>query len=122
MVEAVEIHARRFFRGHSIRFHTWPGPVEQRLPGFLVMEVGPGPRTALWTYLTVGAHQVRIVEHANEFFVLGPDANDAHVELATMTAYYHAKPDARDRLGIGHTVPIGRPWLPGSTCDHVLVS
>jgi hypothetical protein len=24
--------------------------------------------------------------------------------------------------GIGHTVPIGEPWVPRSTCDHLLVS
>ena len=26
------------------------------------------------------------------------------------------------RLDHGHTVPIGEPWLPGSACDHLLVS
>jgi hypothetical protein len=25
-------------------------------------------------------------------------------------------------LGLGHTLPIGEPWLPGSNCDHLLVS
>ncbi len=40
-----------------------------------------------------------------------------------MTAYYHANPDDPTfRLDVGHTVPIGEPWSPGSLCDHVLVS
>jgi hypothetical protein len=38
-----------------------------------------------------------------------------------MTAYYHAG-QTPQRLDVGHTVPIGEPWLPGSTCDHLLVS
>jgi len=38
-----------------------------------------------------------------------------------MTAYYHAGPPIQ-HLDLGHTVPIGEPWLPGSSCDHLLVS
>ena len=38
-----------------------------------------------------------------------------------MAAYYHAGP-AQHRLDLGHTVPIGEPWLPGSQCDRLLVS
>lgn len=38
-----------------------------------------------------------------------------------MIAYYHTGP--RDqRLDIGHTVPIGEPWMPGSLCTHLLIS
>ena len=35
-----------------------------------------------------------------------------------MTVYYNRT----GRLGLGDTVPIGEPWLPGSVCDHLLVS
>lgn len=41
------------------------------------------------------------------------------VELATMVAYYHAGPDPQ-RFGIGHTIALGQPIVPGSTCDHLL--
>jgi hypothetical protein len=34
------------------------------------------------------------------------------------TVYYHRP----GRLGLGHTLPIGEPWLPESACDHWLVS
>jgi hypothetical protein len=122
MGEAVEQHAKRFFREHAIHFHSATGPVTQRLPGFRVMVVEPGPKTGLWTYLTIGAHQVRHGEHGHEFFVLAPAADDAHVELLAMLAHYHASPRAQDWLDLGHTVPIGRPWLPGSACDHILLS
>jgi len=35
-----------------------------------------------------------------------------------MTAYYHRG----GKLGLGHTLPIGEPWLPGSRCDRLLAS
>lgn len=36
-----------------------------------------------------------------------------------MTAHFHRTGSA---LGLGHTVNFGRPWLPGSSCTHGLVS
>jgi Suppressor of fused protein (SUFU) len=36
----------------------------------------------------------------------------------TMAARYHRT----EGLGPGHTLPIGEPWLPGATCDFLLVS
>ena len=35
-----------------------------------------------------------------------------------MTVFYHRG----GKLGLGHTLPIGEPWAPGSLCDHLLVS
>lgn len=40
------------------------------------------------------------------------------IELLAMTVYYNRT----GKLGLGQTVPIGEPWLPGSTCDHLLIS
>jgi Suppressor of fused protein (SUFU) len=121
--DVIERHLRGFFRGHrKIHFRAWPGPIETRLPGFRVMVIPPGRRTGLWTYVSLGAHVVGANEHANEFFLLAPEASDAHVELVTMVAFYHAHGDLRSRLALGHTVPIGRPWLAGSECDCLLLS
>lgn len=122
MTEAVELHLRRFFRGHPrVHFQTWPGPIASSLPDFRVMVIPPGPRTCLWTYASLGAYAIRTGEHANEFFVLAAESSEAHVELVTMVAHYHADADPSYRLGHGHTVSIGRPWLPGSRCDQVLL-
>ena len=41
--------------------------------------------------------------------------------IVASAAYYHAGPP-EDRLGLGHTVPMGEPLAEGSECDHVLVS
>ena len=40
------------------------------------------------------------------------------VELLAMTVFYHRG----GKLGLGHTLPLGEPWMEGSMCDHFLVS
>ncbi len=40
------------------------------------------------------------------------------VELLAMLTYYHHN----HHLDVGHTLPRGEPWVPGSTLDHVLLS
>lgn len=121
--DALTTHHRAFFDGHHITVRRWhKGPVSRRLPGFLVHEVGPGPRCNGWTYLSVGAWSAVHDDHGLglEFLVSANRADALLVELITMSAYYHTGP-SEERLDIGHTVPIGRPWLPGSACDHLLV-
>ena len=43
----------------------------------------------------------------------------AHLETLTMVAHFH-RAFASDgaRLGVGHTVNFGRPWLPESRCSY----
>jgi hypothetical protein len=54
-----------------------------------------------------------------ELHLHSPVEDDAHVELLTVIAHYHrtGKP-----LGLGHTVNLGRPWLPGSQATYGLIS
>jgi hypothetical protein len=59
--------------------------------------------------------------HGLEFLMSAPHRTDRIVELLTIAAYYHCGP-LNQRLDLGHTSPIGEPWLPGSACDHFLVS
>ena len=89
------------------------------MPAFQVLCAGPGPRTDCWTYLSLGASTVSHDGTGQlEFFVVAPSKDERHVELVTMVAWYHQKTG----LGWGHSVPIGHPWLPGSLCDHLLIS
>lgn len=76
-----------------------------------------------WLYATTGLWDATQRHgHALEFVLNAPTAeDDTHVETLTMTAWYHALGGTHE-LDLGHTVPIGRPWLPGSHCDHLLVS
>ena len=89
------------------------------IPEFRVLRFSPGPRTELLTYLSMGASTI---EHAGaglyEFFLLAASPDDRQKEIVTMVSWYQRKRP----LGIGHTLPIGEPWLPGSRCDHLLVS
>ena len=120
-VEAVEQHLCAFFAGHEITPLVWPvGPADQRLRGFRVLRIGPGPRTGLWVFASVGAST--IADGGRQEFVLcAPTDDPLHLETVAMVATYHAG-GGRDRLGLGHTVPIGRPWVAGSECSVLLVS
>ena len=94
------------------------GPAADLLPRLRIAVLSPGPRTNLWVYATVGASEAKSgPTDGLEFFMTVPAEDLRHVELLTMTAYYHYT----DGLGLGHTFPIGEPWLSGSACDHMLV-
>lgn len=116
--ETVRQHFRRFFAGHRCTEHTWDrGPARRDLPDLRIAEFAPGPQTGLWVYATIGASGAD-TDPRLEFLLLAPAQDMRHTELATMTAWYHQ----RHRLGLGHTFPIGEPWLPGSRCTDMLVS
>src|ERR1043165_3824146 len=114
----VRRHLRQFFADHPCTEHQWTlGPAAEVLPRLRVAELAPGSQTDLWTYASIGAweanHKPRL-----EFLLAAPEQELRHVELVVMTAWYHHE----YRLGLGHTFPIGEPWLPGSTCNFMLVS
>jgi hypothetical protein len=114
----VREHLKRFFAGHECEEHQWTlGPAVDALSRLRVAEFAPGPKTELWVYVTVGAWEARD-DPRLEFLIAAPDRDLRHVELVTMAAWYHG----RHGLGPGHTLSIGEPWLPGSTCECFLVS
>lgn len=111
-------HLERCFAGHSCDEFVWSlGPAQDELPRLRVAEFAPGPKTGLWVYSTIGAWEARI-EPRLEFIITASTRDQRHVELLSMVAWYHR----RHGLGIGHTIPIGEPWLPGSECEFFLVS
>ena len=114
----VRQHLRRFFAGHDCEEHHWTlGPAAEELPRLRVAEFAPGPKSGLWVYITIGAWEAREAPRL-EFLIAAPERDPRHTELVTMAAWYHG----RRRLGAGHTLPIGEPWLPGSACEFFLVS
>jgi len=119
------------------------GPMLQTLPGFRVLKFGPSSHRPYWIYVTLGTHEIDSGHQRLEFFLLAPYESYTHVMTLTMLGYFHANPD--HRLGPGHTVNIGEPWVaersgcrstsvesrvlrggPGeglnSGCDHLLIS
>ena len=123
--QAVVDHLEAFFRGHEVRVaRPIAVRVGERAPGFAVASIGSGPRLQqLRTVVSLGCWDATHEGgHGLEFAIVGPeDADERLAELLALTAFYHCGPPAQ-RLDHGHTVPIGEAWLPGSACDHLLVS
>ncbi|MET7641649.1 suppressor of fused domain protein [Streptomyces sp. NPDC005438] len=120
--EAVEAHVRAFFDGHPLEvLHLDLGPGRREaLPDLRVLAVGPGPRGDDWAYVTVGCCAAPGEGGPGlEFVMTAPTRDQRFVDLMAMVAYYHC---SGHRLGLEHSMPIGEPWVPGSACDHLLVS
>jgi Suppressor of fused protein (SUFU) len=117
---ALEAHVRRFFAGQPVAAFTWEGgPIRQANPRFRVLRVEPVAEAQLWQYISVGGWAATAGERWGlEFILSTAAATPRAVELLARSVYYHRG----GRLGLGHTVPIGEPWLPGSACDHLLIS
>ena len=83
-----------------------------------VFEYAPSDKTFCWIYATCG--MTPLAESALlEIFLLSPCRAESHVELLTAVAHYH---QTGARLGLGHTVNFGRPWLEKSRCSFGLIS
>jgi hypothetical protein len=128
--EALRAHLRSFFADRTVEelrlgdlaFDT--EPLRHVLPDLRLARIPPGERDEEWAYATLGVWQVTAAErerHGLVEFVFGAaDDRDVHLQILGMVAHYDADP--AERLGVGHTLPIGRPWVEGSRCDHLLVS
>jgi Suppressor of fused protein (SUFU) len=117
---AVEEHVRRFFQGQQAEAVTWStGPIVATNPHFRTLRIAPGSSGGLWHYVSVGGWAATEGQgYGLEFVISTPAATPRAVELLAMTVYYHQT----RRLGLGHSFPVGEPWLAGSACDHMLVS
>jgi hypothetical protein len=98
--------------------HWTKGPVGEIGLGFEVGRFAPHGERRTWTYATIAMSNAADAEPL-ELHLLAPRATDEVVELLTVVAHYHR---TGARLGLGHTVNFGRPWIAGSRCDHGLVS
>ncbi|MFI2641917.1 suppressor of fused domain protein [Streptomyces sp. NPDC018610] len=120
-VAGVEAHVRGFFTGHAITVSDvdlGPGRREA-VPDLRILTISPGPRADSWAYVTAGCWStVERDGHGLEFVLAAPVRDERFVELLAMTAHYHAG----HHLDLEHGLPVGEPWLPGSLCDHLLIS
>lgn len=94
------------------------GPVQQLPVGFHILVFGPNAHRKMWTYATVGM-SLQPDSYPLELHLFSPVECESLVELLTVVAHFHL---TGEYLNTGHTVNFGRPWLPGSICDHGLVS
>jgi hypothetical protein len=121
-VEAVESHVRAFFEGHSVEGVDYDLGPERRavLPCLRVLVVGPGPRSDGWAYATAGCWAaLEKGGHGLEFVMTAHVRDQRFIELMAMIASYHR---GGHQLDLEHSMPIGEPWVPGSTCDHLVIS
>lgn len=120
--EAVESHVRAFFAGHSVEAIEFDLGPERReaIADLRILVVAPGPRSDSWAYVTAGCWaETERDGHGLEFVMTAPARDQRFIALTAMIAYYHC---GGHQLGLEHSMPIGEPWVPGSACDHLLVS
>ena len=108
--------------GRIEEVHWTPGPISSRLPQLHIAKVAPANEDETWTFATIGMSEVDADHnHGIELVAMSPDAGAAVMLNLGMLAYYHAGPE-ENRLGHGHTVPIGQGWMDDSPLEHVLIS
>lgn len=107
---------------HPSEYFDWAlGPIHNAVPGFGVRRIGPVRPTDPWVYVSSGAWTATAsTGHGLEFMLQSPTESAVHVELLAMVTNFHADP--AHRLEVGRTINVGRPWMPGSESDHLIVS
>jgi hypothetical protein len=122
---AIEAHLRHGFPGQRVVVQGWRTDA-MSMPHVRVLRVDPESRGGLWLHVSSGASlpapdapPAGAAESAgSEFVLVTPFKTVRAVELLAMVVYFHGV----EQLKVGNTVSVGEPWLPGSTCGHLLVS
>ena len=118
--------------GVTPQIHYWSqGPVQDLPDNFSILEFPANNPKCAWIYATSGMWQDEDQECPNHSELLeihlfssersnllnSGDGN--HIELLTMLARFHR---VRAKIGLGHSVNFGRPWIADSKCTHGLIS
>lgn len=91
--------------------------VSERLPELRVARMAPGGPSDPWAHVTIGAFEVTAGGGRGwEFLLLGGLASDEHVQTLGLVVRRHLL----SPLDVGDVVALGRPWVSGSACDHLL--
>jgi len=116
---AIDAHYTRNWASPIDRIRMQKGPIDDLPPDFRVLVI---PRSAeTMAYATCCMSQPEDDERLELHLLTrkGTAENDEIVELLTAIAHYHR---TGKRLGLGHTVNFGRPWLDQSRCSYGLIS
>lgn len=116
--EAIATHYERCWSatGESMRWSS--GPVDDLPADFTVLRFPPSAGRPMSIDATAGMSQPEDDDRL-EIHVFSPTSTSAHVELMTVIAHFHR---TGTRLGLGHTINFGRPWLPGSKFTYGVLS
>ena len=120
VVTTLQAHLETWWGPCDVR--VWEhGPMRHDCPDFRVLQ-SERERDGAWLYASAGASSLRQVERTgHEFFLVAPEECPSLVEAVTVVAHYALFGD-HDGVHEGHTLNLGRPWLPGSACDHLYLS
>ena len=86
--------------------------------GFCILEFPPHHKKTLWTYATCEMSQISD-EIPIELQMFTLHQTTKLVEVLTAVAHYHR---TATRIGLGHSVNFGQPWINNSSCEFGLVS
>jgi Suppressor of fused protein (SUFU) len=118
---AIEAHLRHGFPGQRVVVQGWRTDA-MSAPHVRVLRVDPESRGGLWLHVSSGASLPAEgsagATQGSEFVLVTPFKTLRAVELLAMVVYFHGV----QALSVGDIVSVGEPWLPGSTCGHLLVS
>jgi hypothetical protein len=122
MNEAIGRHITGWFGSKNVFAVDPPGELAERVPGLQILEVAPGGMFELYSYVTLGCWEaVQTLGVGTEFVFTVRRPDPAHVEAISLAAAQHCG-TPEGRLDRGSVVPLGRPWLPDSTFDRLLVT
>lgn len=114
-------HVGQFWPNNTISEEVWQeGPIHKTIPRFSILRIEPLRDGNPFVYVTSGCALAQNNFGKYEFVLLSPVQDPLHVETLTMLAHFVADKD--HRVNIGDIVKIGRPWLPHSRCDRLLIS
>jgi hypothetical protein len=115
-------HLQSFWPESTIAAEQWEeGPIQDHVPGLQILRIKSRTPGRPVIYATNGCFILEPNQHIrHEFFLISPEEERRNVETLTMLADFHA--DEQYRVDVGSVVNIGDPWLPGSLCDHLLLS
>jgi hypothetical protein len=116
-------HYKEVWPGQDLVDSHWtPGSMAWRLPSLHIVKVAPSSTATMWTFATIGASDVTRGEPTGlEFVAVATSESAAVITRLGWIAWYHAGPP-ENRLGAGHTVPIGEGWVEGSPLDSILLT
>jgi len=122
---AIEAHLRHGFPGQRVVVQGWRTDA-MSAPHVRVLRVDPESRGGLWLHVSSGASLpaegsaggAAVGTQGSEFVLVTPFKTLRAVELLAMVVYFHGVQE----LSVGDIVSVGEPWLPGSSCGHLLVS
>ncbi|GIJ43975.1 hypothetical protein Val02_08610 [Virgisporangium aliadipatigenens] len=86
-----------------------------------VLEIAPEKPDGAWVYASWGAWQTPTQgQPLSEFLLVSLDSSMRHVETVYDVITLHA--DGGGPIRLYETLNLGRPWQPGSACEHLLVA